>query len=170
MAFLDKINKFAKNIEEKTGDAIEISKYSATIASSEHSYNSSIKQIGEFYYQFFINGGQVEADILPVLQSAKENQDAIAAAKAEIEKINAENKAAREAAKAERHAAREAAKAEDEVAEENMENPAPETAESAEEITEEITNSTAANSCPGCGAQVDAGAKFCGECGYKMED
>ena len=217
MALLDKLNKLAKNIEDKTGDAIELSKHSATITSSEHGFNSDIKKIGEFYYDFFINGGQVEPNILPVLQSAKAHQEAIAEAKSEIERINAENAAEREAAKAERAAAREAAKAEKEAArlarqqaemsQENVvaETPAPAESEAGyvameeavleepvveepaaeevaveepvvEEIEEEyisenvsLEETTVADTCPGCGAPVEPGTKFCGECGYKME-
>jgi len=192
MALLDKLNKLAKNIEDKTGDAIELSKHSATITSSEHGFNSDIKKIGEFYYDFFINGGQVEPNILPVLQSAKAHQEAIAEAKSEIERINAENAAEREAAKAERVAAREAAKAEKEAArlaetenaeeavvdeEPDAETPVPlaetgtpEYAEGEPEADAENTAVVAeANICPSCGADVDPGTKFCGDCGYKME-
>ena len=116
MALLDKLNKLAKNIEDKTGDAIELSNYSAAITAAENGFTTDIRKIGEFYYEFFINGGNVEPNILPVLQSAKAHVEAAAAAKAEIERINAENEAEKEAAKAERAAAREAAKAEREAA------------------------------------------------------
>lgn len=116
MAFLDKLNKMAKTIEDKTADAIEMSNYNAAITAGENGFTMDIRRIGEFYYEFFINGGTVEPNILPVLQSAKAHQDAIAQAKADIEKLNAEIAAEKEAAKAERAAAREAAKAEKEAA------------------------------------------------------
>ena len=112
MALLDTLNKMAKTIEDKTGDAIEISNYSSVIYVEETGYRNDIKKIGEFYYNFFLNGGQLEPDILPVAQSAKAHLDAAAQAKASIERINRENEAEKEAAKAERAAAREAAKAE----------------------------------------------------------
>ncbi len=116
MAFLDKLNKMAKVIEDKTADAIEMSNYNAAITAGENGFTMDIRRIGEFYYEFYINGGTVEPNILPVLQSAKAHQDAIAQAKADIEKLNAEIAAEKEAAKAERAAAREAAKAEKEAA------------------------------------------------------
>ena len=90
MAFLDKLNKMAKTIEDKTADAIEMSNYNAAITAGENGFTMDIRRIGEFYYEFFINGGTVEPNILPVLQSAKAHQDAIAQAKADIEKLNAE--------------------------------------------------------------------------------
>ena len=116
MAFLDKLNKMAKVIEDKTADAIELSNYNAAITAGENGFTMDIRKIGEFYYEFYINGGTVEPNILPVLQSAKAHQDAIAQAKTDIEKLNAEIAAEKEAAKAERAAAREAAKAEKEAA------------------------------------------------------
>lgn len=112
MALLDTLNKMAKTIEDKTGDAIEISKLSSTIYNAENGYHDAIKKIGEFYYNFFLNGGQLEEDILPFAQAAKEHLATAAEAKAAIEKINEENEAEKEAAKAERAAAREATKAE----------------------------------------------------------
>lgn len=140
MAFLDKLNKMAKTIEDKTADAIEMSNYNAAITAGENGFTMDIRRIGEFYYEFFINGGTVEPNILPVLQSAKAHQDAIAQAKADIEKLNAEIAAEKEAAKAERAAAREAAKAEREAAKaaEEAAKAAEEEAKVAEEAVEEI--------------------------------
>ena len=116
MAFLDKLNKMAKVIEDKTSDAIEFSNYNAAITAGENGFAMDIKKIGEFYYEFYVNGGTVEPNILAVLQSAKAHQDSIAQAKADIERLNAEIAAEKEAAKAERAAAKEAAKAEKEAA------------------------------------------------------
>ena len=84
MAFLDKLNKMAKVIEDKTADAIEFSNYNAAITAGENGFAMDIKKIGEFYYEFYVNGGTVEPNILAVLQSAKAHQDSIAQAKADI--------------------------------------------------------------------------------------
>lgn len=146
MTILDKLNKFAKNIEDKTGDAIEITKYNANIASLERDYNDDLKKIGEFYYKFYINGGPIAAEILPVLESAKGHQDTIANLRAEIEKINEENRLKKEATKAEKLAAQE------KVVEEVK-----------EAVVEPLTN------CPNCGQELVPGTKFCGECGYRLE-
>ena len=97
MAFLDKLNKMAKVIEDKTADAIEFSNYSAAITAGENGFAMDIKKIGEFYYEFYVNGGTVEPNILAVLQSAKAHQDSIAQAKADIERLNAEIAAEKEA-------------------------------------------------------------------------
>lgn len=130
MALLDKLNKMAKVIEDKTADAIEFSNYNAAITAGENGFAMDIKKIGEFYYEFYVNGGTVEPNILAVLQSAKAHQDSIAQAKADIERLNAEIAAEKEAAKAERAAAKEAAKA--------AEAAAKEAEEQVEEIVEEV--------------------------------
>ncbi len=116
MALLDKLNKMAKTIEDKTGDAIEISKFSSVIMTEENGYRDDIKKLGEFYYMFFLNGGSLEPDALALAQSAKAHLAAAEEARAGIEKINAENEAEKAAAKAEKAAAKEAAKAEKEAA------------------------------------------------------
>ena len=139
MAFLDKLNKMAKVIEDKTADAIEFSNYNAAITAGENGFAMDIKKIGEFYYEFYVNGGTVEPNILAVLQSAKAHQDSIAQAKADIERLNAEIAAEKEAAKAERAAAKEAAKAEKEaakLAEEKLNEEIPDEEIPMEEIVE----------------------------------
>ncbi len=190
MAFLEKLNKLAKNIEDKTGDAMELSALNGKIVTAEHAFNQDIIKIGQFYYEFFLAGGTVEPNILAVAQSAKAHTEEAAAAKAEIERINAENEAEKAAAKAEREAAR-AAKAEriarkeaekaagikeepvipdEEIVEEQVTETIPEVTE--EPVQEIITAQPAENTqsiCPSCGATVEPGAKFCGECGHKME-
>ncbi len=163
MAFLEKLNKLAKNIEDKTGDAIEITKFSTTIATEENGYRNDIKTIGEFYYNLFINGGQVEAEILPVLESAKAHMAAADEARKGIEAINAENAAAKAAAKAEKEAMKQAAEM---PADTQPEEPV---AEMPQEVAEPEVVADVQSACPSCGANIELGAKFCGECGHKME-
>ncbi len=110
MAFLDKLNKLAKELEEKTGDAMEISRLNAIVGTEEQNFEEAIYKIGEFYYEFYLAGGRLEPNIRAVAAAAKEHTENAARAKADIERINAENEAeraaAKEAAKAEREAAR----------------------------------------------------------------
>jgi len=90
MAFFEKLNKMAKVIEEKTSDSLELSKLTAKAGNAEIGFNNDIKKIGEFYYEFFLNGGTVEPNILATLQSAKTNQETMVQARADIEALNAE--------------------------------------------------------------------------------
>ncbi|MBR5520362.1 MAG: hypothetical protein IKU54_00025 [Oscillospiraceae bacterium] len=150
MAFFEKLNKVAKVIEEKTNDSMEMSRLTAKAGNAEIGFNKDIQKIGEFYYEFFLAGGTVEPNILATMKSAKNNQDTLAEAKAEMARLEenieerkaeakAERIAAREEAKAEREAAKAAAKAEREAAEAvAVEALARETEEAVEETVEEV--------------------------------
>lgn len=61
MAFFDKINSIAKNVGDKTGDAIEMAKINARIASERSAMNDIYRQLGEAYYAHRINGGEGRA-------------------------------------------------------------------------------------------------------------
>ena len=56
MDFLDKIGNIAKNIGDRTNDAIEITKLNAKIASEKNAVGEDLKKIGEFYYKKFAGG------------------------------------------------------------------------------------------------------------------
>ncbi|MBE6895075.1 MAG: hypothetical protein E7483_05700 [Ruminococcaceae bacterium] len=116
MAFLDTINKVAKNIEEKTGDAIELAKHNAKMTREEYSYKDALKKIGEYYCNVYRQGGQVDEEILEAVQQAVAHYDAMIAEQKEINRINEENEAeklaAKEAKAAEKAAAKEAKAAE----------------------------------------------------------
>ena len=173
MAFLEKLNKMAKNIEDKTGDALEISKHTAQKAKEEAAHREDLRKIGKFYYDFYLAGGQIEADIMEVMESAKAHADAVAQAQAAIDGIRDENALE----KAEKLTAKEA------QAEAAAEEAVQEAAEETENITEEPVAQEAEppqpeeigqpvpteRICSVCGNRVEAGVKFCGECGNKME-
>ena len=93
MAFFDKLNQVAKNIGDKTNDAIETTKLSSKISAEKSAAAEDMKKIGEHYYNLFAAGGEVAPEVLEFCQSAKAHYDAAAAAQAEIERIKAENEA-----------------------------------------------------------------------------
>ena len=127
MAFFDKLNQVAKNLGDKTTDAIETTKLNTKIHSERNAAGEDLKKIGEYYYNVYVSGGIVAEEVLEACQSAKAHYDAIEAAQAEINGIKAAPAQA-----------------------------APVQAE------------PAANVCPGCGAQLAPGTKFCGECGTRI--
>ena len=43
MAFFEKLNKMAKEIEEMTGDAMEISRLNAVVGTSQQNYDTAIR-------------------------------------------------------------------------------------------------------------------------------
>ena len=163
MAFFDKLNQVAKNIGDKTNDAIETTKLSSKISAEKSAAAEDMKKIGEHYYNLFAAGGEVAPEVLEFCQSAKAHYDAAAAAQAEIERIKAEN----EAEKSPAPIAAPAGNACPSCGASNapntkfcqscgakLEAPAP-----AQE-----------RKCPACGAVVAPGVKFCSECGQRMEE
>ena len=141
MAFFDKLNDFAKNIGDKTSDAIETGKLNSKINAENNAAGEELKKIGTYYYNLFLEGdvnGAVAPEVLEFCQNAKAHYEAAAAAQAEIENIKAANEAARAAAQA-------------------AASPAVRTAP------------TAGITCSACGAMNAEGTKFCQNCGGKLE-
>ena len=90
MAFFDKLNQVAKNLGDKTSDAIETTKLNSKIHSERNAAGEELKKIGEYYYNVYLSGGCVADEVLEACQKAKAHYDAIEAAKAEINDIKAE--------------------------------------------------------------------------------
>jgi len=93
MAFFDKLNQMAKNIGDKTSDAIETSKLNSKINAETTAAGEDLKKIGEFYYNRFISLGDAEPEVLEFCQNAKSHYDAVSEAQAEINRIKTENEA-----------------------------------------------------------------------------
>ena len=169
MAFFDKLNDFAKNISDKTTDAIETGKLQSKVNSEKNLAGEELKKIGEFYYNAWLNGGEIAPEVLEICTAAKAHYDAAGEAQAEIDRIRAENEAARAAAAA---------------------PVVPATSDAPAGIV--CTACGAANNpgtkfccncgnkleipappeprlCPNCGATIADGMRFCGECGTKTE-
>ncbi len=187
MAFFDKLGDFAKNIGDRTGDAIETGKLNSKINQEKNSASEQWKKIGEFYYNLYINGGEVDSAVLEFCETAKSHLTAAEEAKAEIERIKAENEAEARAAAEAKAAAKAAASVPAEPAAEQLtagltctecgaiipegrkfcaECGAKVVLPEPEPIVEEVLT---ANVCLNCGAVIVEGKKFCGECGTKIE-
>lgn len=141
MAFFDKLENLAKNIGDKTSDAIETGKLHSKINAEKNLAAEQWEKIGEFYYNLYISSGEAVPEILEYCEAARAHLAAAEEAQAAIEKIRAENEAESQAAAQ---------------------------AKAAVPVTPEPTPA-AGTVCPGCGAAVPDGKKFCGECGMKIE-
>ena len=166
MAFFDKLNDFAKNISDKTTDAIETGKLQSKVNSEKNLAGEELKKIGEFYYNAWLNGGEIAPEVLEICTAAKAHYDAAGEAQAEIDRIRAENEAAKAAAAAPVVPAAPAGTVCAACGTANnpgtkfccncgnkLEIPAPPTPKT----------------CPNCGAAIAEGMKFCGECGTRTE-
>lgn len=91
MAFMDKLGDFAKNIGEKTSDALETTKYSAKIALEKNSVKDELELIGKFYYDRYARGEEVAPEVVELCEKAKKHFDVIAQYEEEKEKIKADN-------------------------------------------------------------------------------
>lgn len=176
MAFFDKLNDFAKNISDKTTDAIETGKLSSKINSEKNLAGEELKKIGEHYYNLWLEGGEIAPEVLEFCSAAKGHYDAAQEAQAEIDRIRAENEAAKAAAAA---AASAAAAQVPPAAPTGIlcPNCGTENAEGTKFCCNcgtklEIPASPAPPAvkfCTGCGAELAPGVKFCGSCGTRTE-
>ena len=87
----EKTTELAKDLGEKTSDAIETGKLQAKINTEKNAMKEDIRLIGEFYYNHFVNGGEVIPEALEACGNAKAHADKIEELKAEIERIKTED-------------------------------------------------------------------------------
>ena len=132
MALLDKINTIAKNVGEKTGDAIEITKLNAKISSEKSAIADIYKQLGERIYEKYASGAYQDADMAELFTAVDARRANIAEAEDKIKAIKAENEAKAQSAS-------------------------------------QAQAAPAGAVCPGCGAPVADGVKFCNQCGTRVE-
>ncbi len=89
MAFLDKINDFAKTATEKTNNAIETTKLSAKIDSEQRTLNDIIRKIGEYYVAKIDAGETLDEEVMSIYEGVLTSRNKIAEMRAEIESLKA---------------------------------------------------------------------------------
>ncbi len=87
MAFLDKINDFAKTATEKTNNAIETTKLSAKIDSEQRTLNDIIRKIGEYYVAKMDSGEVLDEEVMSIYEGVKTSRNTIAELKSEVESL-----------------------------------------------------------------------------------
>ena len=87
MAFLDKINDFAKTATEKTNNAIETTKLSAKIDSEQRTLNDIIRKIGEYYVAKIDAGEILDEEVMSIYEGVAASRNKIAEMRAEIESL-----------------------------------------------------------------------------------
>jgi len=175
MAFFDKLNSFAKNIGDKTSDAIETTKLNSKITAEKAAADQELIKVGKFYYDLFASGGEIAPEVIEFCQAAKAHYDAADAAQAEIEQIKAENEAEKAAAAA--PATDIPAASNDGITCSGCGTVNPEGTKFCQNCGTKLeipapapeAPTPAENTCPNCGAVNEEGTKFCRECGTKLE-
>lgn len=147
MAFFDKLNDFAKNVGDKTKEAMETSKLNAKIRTENANIDSAYKKLGAYFYEKHTAGAIQDEEAEEFFEAINASKAAIVEFEAEIAQIKAE-KEAKEAELAQNKAEK-AAKA-----------------AAGKELEPVITSGLA---CPTCGKLNSPETKFCGGCGTKVE-
>lgn len=157
MDLFDKIGNIAKNIGDKTNDAIEITKLNAKIASEKSAAAEELKKIGEFYYKKFADEEPIDTEIQEFCNNAAGHYETIEQAKAEIERIKRENNPK----------GNNADNAEAGQPEENKNNTGDTAAAEPEKKPDPAPESMVV--CPSCQALNREGLRFCTQCGSLLE-
>lgn len=197
MAFLDKLNNFAKNIGDKTSEVLETNKLNGKINGEQKAIAEEIRKLGEYYYEKHTNGEALDEGASAICCVIDEHNQVIRDTQAEIERIKEAAAAAQQA----RTAAAQAPAPEDILdsitcpacGTINMEGnnfcsqcgtsllpPEPEENPEEEPEQQEVIEDVEAEAepepepltktCPSCGTILNADAKFCTQCGTKTED
>lgn len=161
MAFFEKLGDIAKNLGDKTGDAIETTKLNSEISSKKREVSQLKQKIGDYFYEKHKMGELVDLGGLEFFTEVDALMLEVNELQAEIDKIKGEN--------------------------EQKQAPVPGTplgikcsncarvnevgkkfcSECGTKLEEEVVEK---RYCGSCGAEVEPGLKFCGECGVKVEE
>lgn len=169
MAFFDKLSEMAKNIGDKTNDAIETTKLNSKINGEKKAIEAEMSKLGACVYAMHTAGSPFEGEAAEICSVIDEHNRAIAEIQAEIERIKAEAEAAQAAraaasAKAASQAAQAAVQASDAA------QAAAQAATAPGALPQDAPAADAGRACPSCSASVPGGVKFCPECGTKMPE
>lgn len=77
MDFMNKVNALARAAADKTNEVVEDTKLKTQIANDEKSIRELKIKIGNYYYQKFVSGGEVDAAVLEYCTAISVHKDAI---------------------------------------------------------------------------------------------
>ena len=167
MAFFDRLNRMAKTIGDMTNDALDSTRNAARLSSDRKAADEQFRIIGEYYYNIYINGGEVAAEVAEACETARTHMEAIAAAEEEARLRREEEERAR---REEELAARRESHAGGSVCPECGAENRVGTKFCCECGCRLPVEAPAERRCPDCGAEIEPGKRFCGECGCRMDE
>lgn len=138
MALFDKLGSMTKNITDKTGDMLEITKLNSKINNEKTKISTLKTKIGEHYWSIFEAGTELDYEATELCRAIKDSMGAINALEAEIQKIKAGGKA---------------------------EYSAPNTFTQQNTAPSSTPEAETTSFCENCGAALGKNEKFCSECG-----
>lgn len=94
MALFDKIGEMAKNVGDKTGDMIEVSKLNSQVSEADKRILEKKREIGEFCWGQYIANIQLDPEVAKLCAAIKEDEALIARMQADIRSIKADKAAA----------------------------------------------------------------------------
>lgn len=161
MAFFDKLGDIAKNIGDKTGDAIETTKLNNEMSSKKREILQLKQKIGDFYYDKYKMGEAIDSEALEFFTGIDALMVEVNTLQAEINKIKGESEQKpTPAASAPSGIKCANCGTVNDIGKKFC-------SECGTKLEEEVTNT---RYCGSCGAEVEEGLKFCGECGAKFEE
>lgn len=160
MAFFDKLGDIAKNIGDKTGDAIETTKINTEIASKKREVSLLKQKIGVFYYDKYKNGESIDPEALEYFVEVDALMLQVNDLQREIDMIKGENEAKAMSKSTDLGIKCSNCGRVNEVGKKFC-------SDCGSKLEEVIVQT---RYCGSCGAEVEAGLKFCGECGAKVEE
>ena len=174
MAIFDKLGGIAKNIGDKTTDAIETTKLNSKINGEKNAIAECMRKIGEHYYTKYQSGEAIDPALAELFTAIDGHNQNITAAQGEIERIKTDAAAPAPAAPAFAAAAPAAAPAAAGIACPSCgKDNAPGTKfcnQCGAKVEAPAPAASATRFCPECGKELPASTRFCGECGYKFEE
>jgi uncharacterized small protein (DUF1192 family)/ribosomal protein L40E len=90
MAFFDKLGDLARNIGDKTSEAIETTKLNSKINGEKAAISDCMRQIGEIYYKKHTSGDLGDPATAELMSAVDGHNQTIADLQTEIERIKAE--------------------------------------------------------------------------------